>query len=64
MGKMKLIYFNTRGRAEISRLILAHAGEAYEDKRIDRSDWPAVKQSKSILIIFNRSTNRQKYFKK
>lgn len=49
MGKMKLIYFNTRGRAEIARLILAHAGEDYEDKRIERADWPALKPCKCLL---------------
>ena len=50
MGKMKLIYFNTRGRAEISRIILAHAGEDYEDKRIERADWPALKPCKFMLF--------------
>ena len=49
MGKMKLIYFNTRGRAEISRIILAQAGEDYEDKRIERADWPALKPCKYML---------------
>ena len=43
MGKMKLTYFNLRARAEIARLILAHAGEDYEDKRIEFSEWPAIK---------------------
>jgi len=37
-GKMpssiKLTYFDARGRAETSRLILAYAGVAYEDERI------------------------------
>lgn len=42
---MKLTYFNLRARAEIARLILAHAGEDYEDKRIEKNDWPALKSS-------------------
>ena len=49
MGKMKLIYFNTKGRAELSRLILAQAGEKYEDKRIEKADWPALKACKWLL---------------
>jgi glutathione S-transferase len=39
----KLIYFNGRGRAEPSRLILAFAGANYDDNRIERADWPALK---------------------
>ena len=45
MGKMKLTYFNLRGRAELSRLILAQAGEDYIDERIERADWPKLKPS-------------------
>lgn len=41
--KMKLIYFNARGRAELARLILAQAGEAYDDERIEGADWPKLK---------------------
>ena len=50
IGKMKLIYFNARGRAELARLILAQAGEAYDDERIEGADWPKLKPSKPILI--------------
>jgi len=39
----KLIYFNGRGRGEVSRLIFAHAGVNYTDQRIERADWPAFK---------------------
>ena len=51
MGKMKLIYFNARGRAELSRLILAQAGEDYIDERVERDDWPKLKPCKLTLII-------------
>ncbi|KAK0050281.1 glutathione S-transferase 7 [Biomphalaria pfeifferi] len=40
---LKLIYFNGRGRAELSRLILAVAGQKYEDVRIVGENWPAEK---------------------
>ncbi len=46
MGKLKLTYFNGRGRGEPSRLILAQAGVDYEDVRIEFADWPALKSSK------------------
>jgi len=45
MGKLKLTYFNGRGRAEPSRLILAQAGVEYEDVRIEFADWPALKST-------------------
>merc|ERR1712038_1607840 len=45
MSKMKLTYFNLMGRAETTRLILAQAGVAFEDKRIEPAEWPALKAS-------------------
>ena len=50
--KIKLTYFNVRGRAEIARLILAQAGVEYEDHRIPREDWPKIKPSKYLSLIF------------
>ena len=46
MGKYKLVYFNVRARAEVSRMIFAYVGQDYEDKRIEREDWPELKKSK------------------
>lgn len=46
MVNYKLHYFNGRGRAEISRLILAAAGVNYEDVRIE--DWPNAKADTPI----------------
>ena len=45
MSGIKLIYFNLMGRAETVRLILAQAGVSYEDKRIKKEEWPALKAS-------------------
>jgi len=45
MGKLKLTYFNGKGRAEAARLILAQAGVDYEDERIEFEDWPELKST-------------------
>ena len=42
MSSYKITYFNGRGRAEISRLILAASGTQFEDKRVE--DWPNGKE--------------------
>ena len=39
----KLTYFNGRGRAEHIRLVFAQAGVQYEDKRIAKEEWGALK---------------------
>jgi glutathione S-transferase len=43
MSTYKLYYFNGRGRAEVSRLIFAAAGQKYEDIRWEHSEWPTHK---------------------
>ncbi|CAF3501767.1 unnamed protein product [Rotaria sp. Silwood1] len=43
MSTYKLYYFNGRGRAEVSRLIFAAAGQKYEDIRYEGSEWPLHK---------------------
>ncbi|XP_064652650.1 glutathione S-transferase-like [Lineus longissimus] len=45
MPKYTLQYFDGRGRAEVSRLIFAAAGVAFEDQRIDGEDWPKIKST-------------------
>jgi len=49
--KIKLTYFETRGRAEISRLILAQAGVPYEDIRLTQEDWKVYKPSKTFDFL-------------
>ena len=44
--KIKLTYFDGKGRGELSRLILAHGGAPYEDHRVSFAEWPALKPSK------------------
>jgi len=44
-AKMKLTYFDMRGLAENIRLIMAQAGVDYEDCRIEKGQWPGMKDS-------------------
>ena len=51
--KMKLIYLKQwgKGRAELSRLILAHVEAEYEDCRIEMEEWVDLQPSKEISLI-------------
>lgn len=42
-NKIKLTYFNARGRGEVPRLMLAHKGVEYEDCRITGEQWFKLK---------------------
>ncbi|XP_052782214.1 S-crystallin 4-like [Mya arenaria] len=44
MPSYKLTYFNGKGRAEVSRLLLAAAGKAFEDVRVDFAQWGDLKK--------------------
>ena len=52
MPSYKLIYFNSRGAAEVSRLLFAVAGREYEDVRIPREEWPDKKPGESTFLLF------------
>jgi len=43
--KYKLVYFDARGAAEPVRWCFAYGGTNYEDVRVKRADWPAMKAS-------------------
>ena len=43
MAKYTLIYFNGRGRAEVTRLVFAQAGVEYEDRRLTYEEWEEMK---------------------
>ena len=53
--KIKLTYFNGRGRAEVSRLMLAYKGVDYEDCRVAGEEWQKLKPSKRFLKAFESS---------
>ena len=41
----KLVYFQGKGRAEVTRLMFAQAGVTFEDKRYSSEEWGKVKSS-------------------
>ncbi|PVD21609.1 hypothetical protein C0Q70_17408 [Pomacea canaliculata] len=43
MAAVKLFYFDTPGRGELIRLVLAEAGVEFEDVRFKQEDWPKYK---------------------
>lgn len=45
MTEYKLTYFNIRGLAESIRYIFAYAQVPYEDNRLEKENWPALKTS-------------------
>jgi len=49
--KIKFTYFDGFGRGELSRLILAYAGVAYEDVRIKMAEWPAFKAKMPLGVM-------------
>lgn len=53
MPAYKLYYFNAKGRAEVCRLLFAAAGAKYEDIRIEGTEWPKKKPSKSNIYKLN-----------
>ena len=67
--KIKLTYFNLRGRAEPSRLILAYAGVDFDDCRVTSEEWQKLKPSKFlqnfnlfILVMEFTATFKEVYF--
>ncbi|XP_035824165.1 probable glutathione S-transferase 7 [Aplysia californica] len=59
--KIKLTYFDIRGRAEVARLVLAAAKIPYEDIRIGFDQWPALKSSTPLGSVPVLEVDGQKF---
>ena len=56
MPSYELTYFNARGVAEPSRMLLVHCEVEFEDLRVEMEQWPAMKGSRYMLIeYFNQA---------
>lgn len=47
MPQYKVIYFNVKALAEPMRFLLSYGNIDFEDVRVEKEDWPALKPSKS-----------------
>ena len=54
--ELRLTYFPARGRAEISRLILAHAGVKFDDIRLSGEEFGKVDQMFSLVLHLHNSS--------
>ena len=48
---IKLTYFDGKGAAELTRLILAYGGQEFTDERIKREDWPSLKEKTPLGMV-------------
>ena len=48
MSSYKLVYFNGRGRAEVTRLIFVVSDQQFEDVRL--TDWPNGKEGMLTIL--------------
>ncbi len=52
--KLVLTYFETRGRAELARIIMKYGGIEFEDRRIKRDEWERLKPSEGSIQFADR----------
>ena len=51
MVQYTLVYFNGRGRGEVSRILFALADVEYEDKRVTGESWTAFKPGEQLSLL-------------
>lgn len=51
MPEYKVWYFNVKALGEPLRFLLSYGGLPFEDIRVTREEWPALKPSKYSIII-------------
>ncbi|BFZ09088.1 hypothetical protein BsWGS_12127 [Bradybaena similaris] len=58
---IKLIYFDARGRGEVPRLLLAAAGQKFEDVRLTKEQWVVEKPKTPFLQVPVLQLDDKKY---
>jgi len=58
MSQVKVTYFNGRGRAEVTRMILTIGKVDFEDKRVNQEEWAKLKESE----FYNNLLKLRKHF--
>ncbi|CAH0725478.1 unnamed protein product, partial [Brenthis ino] len=61
MPKVKITYFNLKGLAEGIRLLLTYGDQEFEDVRIERKDWPALKPTTPFGVLPFLEIDGKKY---
>ena len=57
--KIKLVYFNIRGRGEIIRLTLHAGGIPFVDERVEYRDWPQRRDSECHEVLVKQKVPSQ-----
>lgn len=55
MPEYKITYFNVKALAEPMRFLLAYGNIDFEDVRIEKENWPAIKDSKFVIFLILKS---------
>ncbi|KAL4714873.1 hypothetical protein ACJJTC_012545 [Scirpophaga incertulas] len=61
MTKVELTYFPVKAMGEGLRLLMSYGGQAFEDNRINSTDWPTIKQSTPFGQLPMLTMNGKKY---
>ncbi|XP_052781761.1 glutathione S-transferase 1-like [Mya arenaria] len=61
MSAYKLIYFESRGVAELARLVFKQAGQKFEDVRVPQDQWPNVKEEQPMKSLPVLEIDGRKY---
>lgn len=62
MPAYKIIYFNVKALAEPMRFLLSYGNIDFEDVRVEKDDWPALKSSKFSICVSSSELSYRRSF--